>query len=427
MSDLPVRLAALPVPWALSALVRTGRWAVNRCGDLWTALGGRLPGFDGEALLREAARETQLSRPAPLPAAEGLEIFCESLEQDAALGLFGRLVLRGMVVRSLANQLRHLHLSRAGHVPARPLRPVFVLGLPRSGTTYLHRLLCALPETWGIPIWEATQPVLQRRPDRRRLLSALELLGLRMLVPELDRKHAFELDSPEEAITLFDAAGGWNPAWWRYARVSRYLGWLLQQDPLPGYRAFGELVQWLGRDRPGRPVLKTPNHLGALEALHVVFPDAVFVQTHRDPAACLPSYMSLQASMYGSLSESVDRHAIGRSSLHLWATHARRGLEARRRRPELPVLDVAYEDLLADPKGVVVEVSAHAGLPLGPAELGRIDAELARRTQHRHGRHHYDLADYGLTEAQVHAAFPDYLAAHLPEVRSGEDEPCASD
>ncbi len=423
--DAAARLATATLPRPVGGLLRLGRGLVDGAGALWARAGGPLPRLDPAALLRGAARDVGGGRPAALPREEGLALACASIEDEGQLGLIGRLMLRKMLRRSLANQLRFAAARRAGPAPALAQPPIFIVGLPRSGTTFLHRLVCALPTTWGIPLWQAQQPFPPAGPDRRRLRFALDLRAMRSLDPSLDRKHAFELDAPEEAITLFDAAGGWNPSWWRFADGSRYLRWLLAQDPAPGCAAFADQVRRVAAGRPGRLVLKTPNHMGALSALHDAFPGAVFVQTHRDPAVCLPSYLSLHATMHGLLSRAPDPHRLGRSSLHLWSTHARRALADRAARPELRVLDVDYGALTADPVAVLARVCDHAGLPFDPPARARATAELAHRRQHRHGRHVYALADWGLDRAQVHAAFAGYLAAHLPALAPGGD-PCAS-
>ena len=219
-------------------------------------------------------------------------------------------------------------------------------------------------------------------------------------------KHAFELDSPEEAITLFEASMGWNPFLWRVAGCHSYVDWLLSQDATEPYRIFVELLHWLAAPTPDeRLVLKTPNHLGYLDQLHDLLPQAVFIQTHRDPARCIPSYASLSATMHTLASGQVDKHRLGAQSLRLWRTHARRAVQVRRSRPELHVVDVDYEELVTDPMGTVTRVYAEAALPWTLDTRAAVQAEIDRRPAGRHGKHAYSLAEFGLTEAGVREAF----------------------
>ena len=410
-------------PHLLGVFLRLGRALVNGLGSVWKALGGRLPGFVPEALLAVSRRDVPGAPDEPLAHSDGLTIACESIETEGNLGLFGRLVLRQMLRRSLANAWR-LRVAETRD-PARfcgPIPPpIFIVGLPRSGTTFLQRLVSSVPGTWGIPLWMSQQPLVLRGPDLRRLRSAIDIVAMGVLAPDLDRKHAFELDAAEEAITLFDAAAGWNPGWWRASGCAQYLRWLLEQDPAPGYQRFATVLRGLAQARPdARAVLKTPNHMGALSVLHDAFPDAVFVQTHRDPARCVASYLSLQRSVQGILTPSPDLHRLGATSLHLWATHAQRGLDARARCPQMPVLDVDYDELVGDPMGVLQRVCAHAGLAFDARAQAAAAAELARRPRHRHGTHTYRLEDYGLDTNTVHGAFPDYIARHLPGLLRGQ-------
>jgi hypothetical protein len=318
----------------------------------------------------------------------------------------------------VANRLRYIEARRRHpEVFARPLPPTtFVLGLPRSGTTLLQRLLSTAEHTRGVPIWEAREPVhLGEGPDRRRAAMARDIRLMRWLAPELDRKHAFELDTPEECLPLFDAAGGWNPMLWRPAGCTGYLDWLLAQDATPAFAVYADLLRWIVRDQPdARLVLKTPNFVGFLPSLLAAVPGATVFQTHRDPAMVIPSYLSLQETMYRLSGATTNRHRLGLASLEMWAELVERGMAARAAMAEDTVVDVAYEDLRADPIGTAVAACEAAGRPCSPTTIATMQAELAGRAQHRHGNHHYDLADYGLSREQVHERFASYIDRHLP-------------
>lgn len=407
----------------ISSLFRTGRAGLDLLGGVLDRAGWRAFALEPEGVLAAARRQTGLQELGELAWPEGLERACASFEAEAGLSPFGRFVVHGALVRMVANRLRLVEARRRHpEVFARPLRPpVLITGLPRSGTTLLHRLLSQLPQSRGLPLWQSREPVHFGAVDLRRPRMALDNQLLRWLAPEVMAKHAFELDSPEEAISLFDAAGGWNLFLWRIGGCYSYLDWCLAREPSelePAYAAFFDQLRWLQRSCPDtRLVLKTPNHMGFLDAFLAQAPEAVVVQTHRDPAVTLPSYLSLHATMHGVSCPAPDLPRLGASSLEMWATYADRALAVRERLPAGRVLDVDYEDLRRDGVGEALRVCQAAGLG-GRVDLrARLEAELAGRPQHRHGKHVYDLADYGLSREQVHGRFGAYIARHLPALQ----------
>lgn len=407
----------------ISWLFRTGRSALDLLGGGLEAAGLRPFALDPDRIVAAARRQTGLRELGELPWPDGLERACASFEAEAGLSPFGRFVVHGALVRMVANRLRLVEARRRHpEVFARPLRPpILVTGLPRSGTTILHRLLSQLPQSRGLPLWQSRQPVHFGALDLRRPRLAVDIQLLRWLAPEVMAKHAFEVDSPEEAIALFDAAGGWNLVLWRIGGCYRYLDWCLAQAPAavePAYSAFFDQLRWLQRSCPDtRLVLKTPNHVGFLDAFLAQAPDAVVVQTHRDPAVILPSYLSLHATMHGLACPEPDLPRLGAASLEMWATYTDRALAVREALPPGRVLDVHYEDLRRDAVGQALRVCQAAGLGGSEDLRERLAAELASRPQHRHGKHVYDLADYGLSREQVHARFARYIRRHLPELQ----------
>jgi len=386
---------------------KLGRISVDVLGHLLAGLAIRPKLLDAGAIIQRARHHTGLRDLGHIPHPEGLGVACRSLRHEAGLGLFGKIVVRDTLVNSVANRLRYVD-ARA-RVPQRfdvPLvPPIFVLGLPRSGTTFLHRLLCAVPGARGIPIWESRQPIAST-PDTRRRRTAWMVAGMRTFAPELMAKHAFELDSPEEAIALFDASLGWNPFLWRVAGCRSYVDWLLLQDASEPYRIFVDLLHWIAAPTPDhRLILKTPNHMGFVDLLHDLLPEAIFIQTHRDPARCIPSYASLSATMHGLIKGGVDRPMLGAQSLKMWRTYAERVTQVRAARPDLRCIDVDYDELVGDPMGTVTRVFAEAALPLTHDIRTAVQAEIDKRPANRHGKHTYSTADFGLTEAGIRQAF----------------------
>jgi len=214
-------------------------------------------------------------------------------------------------------------------------------------------------------------------------------------------KHAFDIDSPEEAINLFESSVGWNPFLWRIAGCHGYVQWMLQQDARQPYACFVDLLRWIAAPTPDhRLILKTPNHLGYLDVLHGLLPDAIFVRTHRDPARCVASYASLSATMHGVSVRRVDRQALGQTSLDIWSTHAARAARAR-----APVIDVSFEALVSDPLATVERIHAEAALPWTSHIRDAVAAEVIQRPAERYGKHVYSAEEYGLTDQQIRARY----------------------
>jgi hypothetical protein len=287
------------------------------------------------------------------------------------------------------------------------LTSVFVVGLPRSGTTLLQRLLTADPAHQGLEQWLADLP--QPRPPRETweddpIFSAMQqgYLAFHEANPELAGIHYSDATTHEECWRLLQHAGR-SVAFETQAHVPSYSAWLREQDWEPAYRAHRRLLGLIGlHDGGKRWVLKNPSHLMALEALLAVYPDAVVVVTHRDPVTCVASMCSLAEASTRGLSTTFTGDVIGRTQLDLLV----REQEAfRAARPAAPtVVDVAYDDLVGDPVGTLRAVYAAGGLPWSDGVESAVGEELERsRSGVRAPRHSYDLADHGLTAEEVAA------------------------
>jgi len=352
---------------------------------------------------------------------EGLDVLLESYERDAGLTPAGVKAARAMVRAALMARLfsesawaRHPEYA---DVPVE--RPVFVTGLPRTGTTALHRLLVADPAHQGLELWLTDMP--QPRPPRSTwpdhpVFQAVQAGVRRHSVsrPEFLGVHELGADQVEECWQLLRQSMR-SVSFECLAHLPSYSAWLRGQDWTDAYRRHRRNLQLIGLpDRGRRWVLKNPSHLFALDAMLTVYPDALVIQTHRAPRTAIASACSLAAYATGGWSETFAGDVIGRDQLELWA----RGLDAftwaRARHDPTRFLDVSYEDFTSDPLGTVAAVYAHFGLDLTQAAAAAMRALVATDTDSRAGTsgrpaHRYSLADFGLTGEQVDERF----AAHL--------------
>jgi len=371
------------------------------------------PRLTPAALEARARRKAGLSDLGDGAHSQPLALLCRSFTEDAHLSFFGRIIAQELLTSALVTRLR-LQKLRADADPRleTPLnRPIIVLGLPRSGTTLLHRFLAEQPGLRPLRTWELSEllPPPSTPPARIKRDARAKIGVIRQLAPELDIKHLFGADEPEEEVSLLDASF-WTPTFWRFGMITRYQDWYLRQDPRPGYAVYTQMLRVLQSQDPSRRfILKMPNHTGYVDTIKELMPEAVLIHPHRDPRPVVASYASLMRSVHRIAAVRWDPAEGGRQTLRLWAHHARRNLQARDHLDDGDILDVRFTDLLSDLSGAMRRILAHADLPI-PTDL---DAQAARHQDRRGPKHLYALGDYGLTGEQVDAEFAAYRDAFL--------------
>jgi hypothetical protein len=366
-----------------------------------------------EDLHQSATRMTGLADFGVDDYSDGLAVLLESYESDADLTPFGRRAARAGLRGGLAARLK----CEAGweahpeHIAVPIERPIFVTGLPRSGTTALHRLLTADPGHQGLELWLAEAP--QPRPPRdtwaanpvfQRIQGAYAQHHVEH--PEFMGVHYIAADTVEECWQLLRQTMR-SVAFECLAHLPSYSGWLQRQDWTGPYLRHRHSLQLIGLHDAGRRwVLKNPSHLFALDALLAAYPDALVIQTHREPAAVIGSMCSLAAQATEGWSGAFTGTVIGADQLELWARGLGEFADARARHDRARFLDIDYADFTADPVGTVESVYAHFGLPYSGAAADAIRAlHAAAGRDGRLPAHRYSLADFGLTAEQVTERF----------------------
>jgi len=357
---------------------------------------GRIP-LSEESLLRAARRQTGLHDFVDGSFRDPMRRMLASLENEAHLHPLGRVTMRESLVRALANRLRLEALSDLHpEIAQLPVdAPVFVVGMQRTGTTMLQRLLSCEPQLRSMSAWEGLNPApfpgYPSRTDRRgrdpriRLARTAES-ALRYLAPELFAIHPIEAEEPEEDIHLLDVTFV-SPAVDAIARAPSYQAWFCEVDQLPAYRYMKRLMQLLLWQRPGRWLGKTPHHLEYLDELLAVFPDAKVVITHRDPCRTVASFCSMMAHSRAMFCDDVDPADVGRQFGDKAIRAIQRSMSARDRLPSDSFLDVLYADVMADPLKEVRCVYDFIGFELAPETENSMRRWLARNSQTKHGLH----------------------------------------
>ena len=347
---------------------------------------------------------------------EALGVLLESYRRDEQLTPFGskisRVFLRGALVARLLGEAAWK--QHPEHAEVAVERPIFVTGLPRTGTTALHRLLTADPGHQGLEMWLTEMP--QPRPPRESWESNPVF---RRIDDQFARHH---VEHPEFMGVHYMSAGEVEECWQLLrqtfksvsyeclAHLPTYSDWLRNQDWTNAYRRHRRNLQLIGLpDRDRRWVLKNPSHLFALDELMAVYPDALVIQTHRPPRTIVPSVCSLAEQATDGWSDRFRGEVIGRSQLELWARGLETFTEARRRYDPAQFVDVDYTRFVEDPLGTVEDIYGRFGLSLTPAAQSAMESMHAEsRTGARRPAHRYTLEQFGLTAEEVDERFANY-------------------
>jgi hypothetical protein len=366
--------------------------------------------------MAEAQRRTRLADWGGDEFREPLALLARSLAVEGRLTPLGWLVAGGDVLALLEQRLRLVE-DRRRHpdIAAQEIRrPLFIVGLPRTGSTLLHHLLAQDPANRVAQAWEvmAPSPPPERaryETDPRIARARRRLRWLDALAPEFKTIHPVGARLALECIAIMSPTF-LSPRFHTTYHVPTYQRWLDGQDLRPAYAFHRRFLQHLQWRVPGaRWVLKAPSHLFFLDALFATYPDAVVVQTHRDPLRVLASVASLTAVLQGAFAADLDLDEIGEEVSRRWANALERAMQVRSAAGGSDrFLDVHYRDLLRDPLAVVRRVYARFGLPLLPDTEARMRQHLAEHPKDHHGAHRYALRTFGLDPDDLVHRFKGY-------------------
>ncbi|MCY4428325.1 MAG: sulfotransferase [Halieaceae bacterium] len=345
---------------------------------------------------------------------EALEVLVESINREASLSFTGRLIQRGRLGGALVHRLRaQALLSRHPEILDTDLgRIIMITGLQRTGTTVLHRLLHTHPDIKGITGAEALGPVPKSATANSGKRGEMHARAAQRLIswlsPDFQAIHPIEHAAPEEDVILLDL-GFMSQTPEAIMHVPTYSLWLEQQDHTESYRYFRKLLQILSWQWPTRNwVLKTPHHLEYLDVFHKVFPEATVVQTHRDPRKTLPSFCSMVAHGRAMFSDHVDPHEIGRHWRAKTCRMVDRAIEHRSQMDPDTIMDVSFYDLMDNPLKQFQRICRQAGIECDNEAVAEGENYLRLNPRDCFGRHAYDMADFGLSEALIEDSFSGY-------------------
>lgn len=370
-----------------------------------------------DAVIEEAMRRTGLSEFDSDSFREGLEVYLEDVNAGNPPPPV-RERLREDAVKHLANRLKVAdYLRKRPELLERPIvEPVFVFGMPRTGTTLLSNLLAADPAHRSPLTWEIDDPVppptretlytdpraLARLEEERRLLAAH---------PEMGKYYRSSAIYPNECVYFMAHDFKTLMLESRCTRLI-YRDWLFSTDMRSAYAYHRKFLQVLQAEAPGTWNLKMPSHALWLDTLVATYPDAKLIWTHRDPFTALGSFCSIIALSHRRFSGGVSPEWVGQNCLWQAQQHLERIMDFRERAGEERIVDVHYADLVTDPIGTMRALYAKLGKPFTEAAEAGMRAWLADNPQDKFGRHEYRLAQFGLSVEKAMPAFERYLARY---------------
>lgn len=382
--------------------------------------------FAPDSLLAEAsARAGGLEDFGPGDFREALNVLEGALNQEARLSTHGRGLLREKLVAQLVNRLViEDHCKRYPEILQQPIDdPLVIVGLPRTGTTLLQRVLSVDPQFSKAQWWETRYPAplpgeTLEQPEVRIGRAKAEVAAMIEFVPQILTIHPLDAEQPDEEFMLMEHS--FLCAMDSYVNVPAYTAWLDRQDQVQVYAYLKKMLQFLSWQQarrgiaPGRRwLLKSPQHLHTLELLFQVFPRAQVVLTHRDPGKTIPSLASFIHTLWQIYSEEADPAQVGEQWNTRMARALRHTMAVREPMPDGAFLDVHFEDTVSQPLEVVERIYRFAGLELTADVRAAMTDWLAANGREKRAAHHYDAEAFGLDEARLERDFGEYRARHL--------------
>lgn len=381
--------------------------------------------FALEGVLNEAKEKSGLSDFGNANFKQGLQVLLDTYDNNGYTEK-GRYKSRKRIVDLLAARLR-IENAFTLHPEIREEKitaPMLLTGLPRTGTSALLNLLAADSAARPLRMWEGFNPepiegLPKGTPDPRyEGMKAWEEKS-RKENPDFAKIHSTSVDTPEECIhllnhTFCDVQFGAEPL------MEPYGSWFQEQvkkDDLfkESYHYYADLLRMLQWQRPGeRWLLKTPGHLWALDVLIDLFPDSSIIITHRNPLECVTSYASMMAAMM--VNREFDKKQFGVVVMEYLANKMDHAMQVRNQTDDARFIDIQFNDFVNKPMTTAEKIYQHFNLPFGEAVQKNLQTYSDAHPMNKHGKHDYQLKEYGLTESMILERFSTYIETYQPEI-----------
>ena len=377
--------------------------------------------INANEILDQAKSETGLSDLGEPLFFEGLNKLIDSINNEASLNEIGIQAQPIRIQGLLSNRLRFEEdLKKFPEILDQEIiAPIVIVGLPRTGSTMTHRLLASDPNHTAMLWWEGRYPALlpgEKRGDieARMELGKAEVDAVVAASPEALDIHPWDYKGADEEILLLEH-NFLSTVPESFMALPSYSEWIEEQDHTLAYEDLKKFIQYLQWQNPGREnkrwVLKSPHHLGFIDKMISVFPDAKIIQTHRDPIKTVPSFCSMCANLFEPLTTNFDKVFIGKH----WSNKLTRALNhcmnISEQHPD-NFLDLEFLNMIKDPIDEMKKIYEFIGESFG--EKTEVAMEAWREeNKHEMGAHKYSLEEYDLTESQINNNFAKYQQKYI--------------
>lgn len=372
--------------------------------------------FDIEGVLADAKAAAGLDDFGADDYLPGLKVLLQTYDQTG-WSERGRKSKRKRVVKLLAARLRiEAAFKKYPEIKQQEIKqPIYLTGLPRTGTSALLNLLANDGNNRPLKLWEGMNPdpcedFEHGKDDPRYVQMKAWEEHQAKTNPDFKKIHATSADTPEECIHLLNHTFG-DVQYGIEMMMQPYGSWLLEQDWGASYDYYADLLRMVQWQRPGnRWLLKAPSHLWAMNHIVRNFPDACIVITHRNPLKVTASYCSMMAAMMQE--RELDKAQFGQVVLNYLVKCMQSAMQQREAMDANRFIDIQFNDFINDSMGVARSIYQHFGLELSSETEAAMQAHVDAHPMNKHGKHDYALEQYGLTEQQVLDAFDFYVKAY---------------
>lgn len=390
---------------------------INRLGRGLRAVGIAVPSLTPQSLLSKAKKQTGLNDFGDENFLSALDQLCTSLDKQAKLSLIGRIAAQGMLIDNLKIrlQLTHYRKQRPEVAQQKVKRPIFVLGLPRTGTTILYELLAQDPAHRSPLSWEVSQPMPPPHSDTfssdSRITEVEKVLQkTEILAPGFKAIHEIGSQLPQECVAIL-ASHFMSDQYGATFFIPQYREWTLRQDMAKAYAWHYQFLQHLQVDySKQRWVLKTPPHLPYLDTIVNQYPDAAIIHTHRDPMDVMGSISSLSCTLHSAFSDDIDPVEIAANEVIFFSEMLKVGMAQRDAMTDKDsrFFDVQFSDIITDPIAIIDNLYRHFDFDFTLEARQAMQNYLNHRPRDKHGTHQYTLKDFGLSREEHTHLFQEY-------------------
>lgn len=375
--------------------------------------------FYVEDLMSAAVESTGLSDFGDTGFKQGLEILAASLRDEAKLHEGGVIGQSQEILRLLVNRLRYIDDVKK-HPEIRDekiVAPIVVVGLPRTGTSKLQRVMSGDPGVQRLEVWRLLNPAPfpdeePGKPEGRIEFAKVVEDTFRTQFPGWMARHPMEAQEPDEELFIMEMSFESSVSA-MLARAPTFREFSMACDPRPTYKILFEMMQylqWQDGGARGRPwIMKSPVHVGYLDTLFEFFPDATVVHCHRDPVKTVPSFATTIHELRKTTTNDIDPVEVGREWFDYWARLTDQYLQVRDSLPLDQIVNATFEEICEDPLAVIGRVYDKAGRELTPEAIAGCRDYDSRRPANHWGAYSYTLEEYGLEEGEIRERFAEYL------------------